>query len=93
MNTVINNAIIQSASVQPIILKSTSVKLTESNNYINTDVSVCGFVDYNGDDFHLQPSSPLIDQGANVLSYGIKFDFYNAVRPSGTAFDIGATEY
>lgn len=93
MNTVINNVIIQSASVQPIILKSSSVKLTSSNNYVNTDVSVCRFVDYNGDDFHLQSSSPLIDQGANVLSYGIKFDYYGAVRPSGTAFDIGATEY
>lgn len=93
MNTVINNVIIQSASVQPIILKSSSVKLTNLNNYVNTDVSVCRFVDYNGDDFHLQSSSPLIDQGANVLSYGMKFDYYDAVRPSGTAFDIGATEY
>ncbi|WP_114940116.1 right-handed parallel beta-helix repeat-containing protein [Mucilaginibacter endophyticus] len=93
MNTVINNVLIQSASVQAIIRKSTGVKLTASNNYVSTDVNTCKFVNYGADNFHLQSSSPLINKGANVLSYGVKFDYYNAVRPSGSAFDIGATEY
>lgn len=93
MNTVINNVLIQSTSVQAIIRKSTDVKLTASNNYVSTDVNTCNFVNYGGDNFHLQSSSPLINNGANVLSYGVKVDYYGAVRPSGTAFDIGATEY
>jgi len=93
MNTVINNVIIQPASVMPIIRKSSSVKLTASNNYTGTDVNACKFVNYTGGNFHLQSSSPLINNGANVLSYGVSFDYYGAKRPSGTAFDIGATEY
>lgn len=93
MNTVINNVLIQSASVQGIIRKSTDVKLTASNNYVSTDVNTCKFVNYGSDNFRLQSSSPLINEGANVLSYGIKFDYYGTVRPSGIAFDIGATEY
>jgi hypothetical protein len=93
MNTVVNNVFIQSASVQAIIRKSTGVKLTALNNYVNKDVSTCKFVNYSADNFHLQSSSPLINKGANVLSYGIKSDYYGAVRPSGTAFDIGGTEY
>ncbi|SEO74446.1 Right handed beta helix region [Mucilaginibacter gossypiicola] len=93
MNTVINNVMIQSASVQSIIRKSTGVKLTASNNYVSTDVNTCKFVNYGGDNFHLQASSPLINKGANVLSYGVKSDYYGTARPSGAAFDIGATEY
>lgn len=93
MNTVINNVIIQSASLTPIIRKSTSVKLTASNNYVSTNVTACKFVNYNGGNFHLLPSSPLINKGANALSYGVKVDYYGKTRPSGAAFDIGAAEY
>jgi hypothetical protein len=93
MNTVINNVIIQSASLQPIIKKSSSVNLTASNNYVSTNVNTCKFVNYNGDNFHLLSSSSLIDIGANVSLSSVKFDYYGVVRPSGTAYDIGATEY
>ncbi|WDF79213.1 right-handed parallel beta-helix repeat-containing protein [Mucilaginibacter sp. KACC 22773] len=93
MNTVINNAIIQSDLVLPIIKKSSYVKLTASNNYVANDVSACQFVNYADDDFHLLSSSPLINAGANVLSYGVEFDYYGTQRPSADAFAIGATEY
>jgi hypothetical protein len=93
MNTVINNAIIQSDLVLPIIKKSSNVKLTASNNYVANDVSPCQFVNYAEDDFHLLSSSPLINAGANVLSYGVEFDYYGTQRPSADAFAIGATEY
>ncbi|WP_184544100.1 right-handed parallel beta-helix repeat-containing protein [Mucilaginibacter sp. FT3.2] len=93
MNTVVNNVIIQSVSSLSIIRKSNSVKLTASNNYLNKDVSTCKFVNYSADNFHLLSSSPLINKGANVLSYGVSFDYYGTKRPSGNAFDIGATEY
>jgi hypothetical protein len=93
MNTVINNVIIQSNAGLAIIRKSTSVKLTASNNYVNANVTTCKFVNYAIGDFHLLSSSPLINKGANVLSYGVSFDYYGIKRPNGTAFDIGATEY
>lgn len=94
MNTVINNVIIQSLSSSlAIIRKSTSVKLTAANNYIGKDVSVCKFAYYNGDNFHLLATSPLINAGANVLAYGVSFDYYGTKRPSGNGFDLGASEY
>lgn len=93
MNTVINNVFIQSASVQPIIKISGNVMLTASNNYVGKAVSACKFVNYNANNFHLQSSSPLINAGANVLSYGVEFDYYGTQRPDAGAFDIGATEY
>jgi hypothetical protein len=93
MNIVINNVIIQSGTALPIIKKSNSVKLTATNNYTGKDVNACKFVGYSADNFHLLSSSPLINVGANVLSYGVNTDYYGTVRPSGKAFDIGATEY
>ncbi|RYU91494.1 right-handed parallel beta-helix repeat-containing protein [Mucilaginibacter terrigena] len=93
MNTVINNAIIKPGSNLAIHKISSRVKLTALNNYISNDINACGFVNFNGDDFHLQPSSPLINAGANAASYGINADYYGTARPSGNAFDIGATEY
>ncbi len=92
MNTVINNVIIKQGGIA-INRKNTGVKLTSLNNYVNTDINTCKFVDYSGEDFHLQSSSPLINAGANVLSYGVSFDYYGTARPAGSAVDIGATEY
>jgi hypothetical protein len=93
MNTVINNVIIIPGSGTAIRKMSSNVKLTASNNYVSKDVNDCDFVNYSGGDFHLQSSSPLINAGANALSYGVSFDYYGTMRPSGSAFDIGATEY
>jgi len=93
MNTAINNVIINPGSGTAIFKKSNNVKLTSNNNYSNKDVTTCKFINYNGGDFHLQASSPLIDAGADVSSLGINFDFYHALRPAGKAFDIGATEH
>ncbi|MFA6085804.1 right-handed parallel beta-helix repeat-containing protein [Mucilaginibacter sp.] len=93
MNTAINNVIIKPGLGVAIQRKSTNVKLTASNNYTGEDINALGFVNYSNDDFHLQSSSPLINAGANVLSYGVSTDYYGTLRPSGIAFDIGATEY
>lgn len=92
MNMVINNVIINAGGVG-IFKKSADVKLTSSNNYINKDINTCKFADYDADDFHLLQSSPLIDGGKDVSSYGVNFDYYKTSRPVGNAFDIGATEY
>jgi hypothetical protein len=92
MNTVINNVIVKQGGIA-INRKSIGVKLTNLNNYVNVDINACKFVNYSADDFHLQSSSPLINAGANVLPYGVSFDYYGTARPAGSAFDIGATEY
>jgi len=93
MNTVINNVIIKPGSGIAIQKKSNSVKLTASNNYVGTDINACKFVNYTGDDFHLQASSPFINKGASVSVYGISFDYYRKDRPAASLIDIGATEY
>ncbi|MFD0795579.1 right-handed parallel beta-helix repeat-containing protein [Mucilaginibacter litoreus] len=93
MNVVINNVIIGASGSNAIIRMNSSVKLTSSNNYINTKVAACKFVNYNQGDFHLQVSSPLINAGLNTANYGVVTDFYDKTRPAGSAFDIGATEY
>jgi len=93
MNTAINNAIIRPGSGLAVHAMSSNVKLTASNNYVTADIKTCGYENYIKGDYHLLPSSPLIDAGANVLAYGVSKDYYGAARPSGTSFDIGATEY
>jgi hypothetical protein len=93
MNTVINNVIINAGSGTAIYRRSNNVKFTVSNNYINADIGSCKFVNYNIGDFHLQSTSPLIDAGANTSAYSVSFDYFGSARPSGIAFDIGATEY
>ncbi|MES2267089.1 MAG: right-handed parallel beta-helix repeat-containing protein [Bacteroidota bacterium] len=93
MNTTINNVIIKPGAGVAIAKKSNAVKLTSSNNYSNTDISACQFVNYTGGDFHLLSTSPLINAGANTSEYGVTSDYYGKARPSGVAYDIGATEY
>jgi hypothetical protein len=93
MNVAINNVIIKPGSGLAIHTKSTAVKLTASNNYINTDINTCKFINYSSDNYHLSSSSPLINNGANALAYGINVDYYGTARPSAGSFDIGATEY
>ena len=93
MNTVINNVIVKSGSGTAIHRISSNVRLTASNNYTGNDINALKLANYTASDFHLLPSSPLINAGANVLLYGITFDYYGKTRPSGITFDIGATEY
>jgi len=94
MNTVINNVIVQSEGASlAIIRKSSSVKLTALNNYITNDVNNIKYVNYNGGDFHLLSSSPLIRAGQNTTAYGISFDYFSTPRPPVSAFDIGAAKY
>jgi hypothetical protein len=94
MNTVINNAIVQSGGASlAIIKKSSSVKLTASNNYITTNVANIKYVNYNGGDFHLLSSSPLVKAGQNTTAYGVSFDYFSTPRPLLSTFDIGAAKY
>ncbi|MBL4677744.1 MAG: right-handed parallel beta-helix repeat-containing protein [Mucilaginibacter sp.] len=93
MNVAVNNVIINAGSGQAIHRMSSSVKLTASNNYVNSDVNTCKFVNYAGGDYHLQSSSPLINAGTNTFYYGVAYDYYGTKRLSTGSFDIGATEH
>jgi hypothetical protein len=44
-------------------------------------------------DLHLSATSPAINAGADLVSFGLTFDYDGVVRPQGNAFDIGAFEY
>jgi hypothetical protein len=93
MNTVINNVIIKPGSGIGIHKISNDVKLTAIGNYIGNDINLCKFVNVSEGNFHLLSSSPLINRGANVSTYGINLDYYSRPRPYAKKFDIGATEY
>jgi hypothetical protein len=73
------------------------------NNYYDNDVDVSGatwgahhrtddpqFENRDTGDYHLSLSSPLIDQGKNIVA--VSYDFEGDPRPRGTAWDIGADE-
>jgi parallel beta-helix repeat protein len=49
------------------------------------------FVNFTDGDFHLQPTSPLIDRGASISP--LIDDYDGAARPSGSLPDIGAFEF
>jgi hypothetical protein len=53
------------------------------------------FVNPSNQDFHLQSSSPAIDNGTspNSTVFVPAFDFDYVTRPQGTGYDIGAYEY
>ncbi|WP_374951937.1 right-handed parallel beta-helix repeat-containing protein [Mucilaginibacter sp.] len=93
MNFALNNLILKSGAGVAIQKKSSSVKLTSSYNYTSYEIADIKFVNFGADNFHLQSSSPVINAGTNVLLHGVVTDYYGRVRPSGAAYDIGATEY
>lgn len=93
VNLVINNVIIKPGTGVFIHPMNSSVKVTALDNYMNNDINACKFIDFNGGNYHLQPTSPLINTGTNASSYGVTFDYYVIKRPAGAAFDIGAAEH
>jgi hypothetical protein len=58
---------------------TTSNNLTTNPNFVSST------------DFHLQSNSPAINAGTNLLSVATDYD--GAIRPVGSAYDIGAYEY
>ena len=66
---------------------------TESGSNLDTNPLL---VDTANNDFHLQPTSPMIDNGTTAVPVppGLPdTDFEGDTRPSGIATDIGADEY
>jgi hypothetical protein len=76
-----------------IMLTDKNISVDTFSNQWSMNCNNLGFTDTLTYDFTLLPSSPLIDAGADLTSYGILFDIYNHTRPYGTAYDIGPFEF
>jgi len=68
----------------------TLAQLQASGSALNCFTTSPGFADAVGHDFHLLPSSPCINKGANV---GLTQDYEGNIVPQSAAPDIGAYEY
>lgn len=91
-NHVINNIIINPGTGK-FINTSSGVKLTDQNNYFSEDIASAKFTNSSGGNYTLSSTSPAVNKGTNVSTYGIVKDFKGTARPFGGAFDIGAYEY
>ncbi|HEY9008843.1 PKD domain-containing protein [Ohtaekwangia sp.] len=92
MNHFINNIIIKPGSGVYVNKTMTSVKMDEANNYYSANIDDVKFANAAAGDYHLLSTSPALNKGASVSTYGVTFDFDNKARPSGGVYDIGAFE-
>ena len=65
---------------------------TLSNNIVLNSIAAAKFVNPGLDDYNLQSSSPAINVGRDVASFGVTKDFEGRGRPAGAAWDVGAFE-
>jgi len=72
---------------------STPSIMDSAHNFFSRSASSPGFMDFDGDDFHLTAPSPLIDAGLNLTTLDVQTDFDDKPRPFGNSFDIGAYEF
>lgn len=76
-----------------IKILNSSVAIDTSHNYRTMNISNLHFVNAGAGDYHLTSSSTMaIDNGTNVGSFGVTFDYDDLPRPQGSAFDRGAYE-
>ncbi|HEY9049264.1 MAG TPA: PKD domain-containing protein [Ohtaekwangia sp.] len=92
MNHFLNNIIIKPGTGVYVNKTMTSVKMEELNNYYTANIDDAKFVNAAAGDYHLQSTSPALNKGATVTTYGVTFDYDDKSRPSGGVYDIGAFE-
>ena len=63
----------------------------DQNSQLADDLTAI-FIDPSTNDFHLKSGSQAIDIGTNLVNAIVGIDVEGNVRPSGTAYDIGAYE-
>ncbi|MEX1241456.1 MAG: Ig-like domain-containing protein [Cyclobacteriaceae bacterium] len=66
---------------------------TKGNNIVIPNLADAKFVDPAIDDYRLQPTSPAINAGTDVTSFGILIDYDSLPRPAGATWDAGAFEF
>ncbi|HEY9045567.1 MAG TPA: malectin domain-containing carbohydrate-binding protein, partial [Ohtaekwangia sp.] len=93
MNHFINNIVINPGSGKYVNKVTPDVKMEELNNYYDAAIANVKFINAANSDYHLQSTSPAMNKGASVSSYGITTDYDGKARPAGGAYDIGAFEY
>ncbi|PJJ76579.1 putative secreted protein (Por secretion system target) [Thermoflavifilum aggregans] len=79
--------------IPPAVSIGYQIKYDIRNNLFISDINKAGFVNPAADNYHLLPSSPAVDAGMDLRSYGITTDLDGNARPYGATFDIGAYEY
>ncbi len=70
-----------------------SIDDINTNSNVNADSNITGtedFIDSNGDDYSISPTSSAVNQGRNS---GLAYDYTGNTRPAGISYDIGAFEY
>jgi hypothetical protein len=93
MNFVLNNIIVKPKSGVYLKLLNSSVKVTQTGNYYTGDLAAVKFVAPTSNNYRLSSTSPVINKGTVITTYGITQDHYKSARLKGTAYDIGASEY
>ena len=104
LNTIVNNIIANPGSYSSysgdrtsndafVFLESAAVKVKISNNLFVDGLEKVSFVDPEKDNYRLKSNSPAINYGQDISAFDIKVDFYQAKRLSGSAYDVGASEY
>ena len=74
------------------LINTDAAQVDQSNNFTNSEVSPARFVDPNGNNYDLQPSSPAVNYGTDLTAEGITFDILYRSRPFNGGFDAGAYE-
>jgi hypothetical protein len=92
-NIVINPGSYPTAGEGAYIVKYKSAVLQATNNYFSLDINSVKFVNAGARNFRLSTGSPAIDKGLNISGYNILTDYYLAPRLTGSAYDIGASEF
>ncbi len=104
MNTIVNNIISNPGSYASytaprspkdafVYLVNSDVNVEMSNNLFVNTLDKIEFVDPYEDNYRLKPLSEAVDTGKDISEYKIPYDFYNAKRLNGFAYDIGASEF
>ncbi len=91
VSTLANN-VIAGVAAGKFIVFGQGATATQFNNIKTTRTDTLGFANVAATDFRLTATSPLINQGGDVSSWGVSFDFDDAPRPAGLAYDPGAFE-
>jgi hypothetical protein len=104
MNNVINNIIVNPGSYSTytyprtgndayVYLLGKNVRVQMANNHFTRDINTVKFKNAASFDYGLTSSSPVVNKGYNIATYGILLDFNLQSRLKSTAYDIGACEY
>jgi hypothetical protein len=93
MNYVLNNIIVKPKSGVYLKLLNSKVKVTQSGNYYTGDLAGVKFVAPTSNNYRLSSTSPAVNKGVVITTYGISQDYYKSARLKGAAYDVGASEY